>query len=248
MTKRFLTCSCCGGDAGEFEQWPNRDKGYGLCASCVVWLRKPREATGQPRMSEADIAQLWRGWSELREARKPVQLIALAFWRNLIHNSHFGRFSYPATIWTEGNPMAITYGTAYFPTLAHAASYYRPYGYNDLRGTVLRKVNAGEIHIGKPKLKPGQRLILIDNGTRYAIEESEPTRRTTTQPVTVTWLAEMGAAAACRVTIPAGTRAKLVEGTGGGWVVEDVDLLVRLTGNSHDPHYRYLFLPAEAFA
>jgi hypothetical protein len=57
MTKRFLTCSCCGGDAGEFEHWPNRDKGYGLCADCVVWLRKPREATGQPRMSEADIAR-----------------------------------------------------------------------------------------------------------------------------------------------------------------------------------------------
>jgi hypothetical protein len=139
-------------------------------------------------------------------------------------------------------------GTAYFPTLAHAARYYHPYGYANVRETVLRKVHEGEIHIGAPQLKPGQRLILIDDGNRYAIEENEPTRRTTTQPATVTWLAEMGAAAACRVTIPAGTRAKLVEGTGGGWVVEDVDLLVRLTGNSHDPHYRYLFLPAEAFA
>jgi hypothetical protein len=144
--------------------------------------------------------------------------------------------------------MAITYGTAYFPTLAHAARYYHPYGYANVRETVLRKVHEGEIHIGAPQLKPGQRLILIDDGNRYAIEENEARHRTTTREVTISYLANLGAGAACRVTIPAGTRAVLVEGTGGGWAVDDVPLLVKLTGNNHDPHYRYAWLPAEAFA
>lgn len=36
--KRQKTCSCCGGDAGKFEQWPNRDAGYGLCRKCADWI------------------------------------------------------------------------------------------------------------------------------------------------------------------------------------------------------------------
>jgi hypothetical protein len=39
MTKRQLECSCCGRDAGRWEQWHNRDTGYGVCAPCVHWLR-----------------------------------------------------------------------------------------------------------------------------------------------------------------------------------------------------------------
>lgn len=34
----MLTCSCCGGDAGSFEQHPNRDTGYGICSPCVSWM------------------------------------------------------------------------------------------------------------------------------------------------------------------------------------------------------------------
>ena len=38
MAKKQKTCSCCGGDAGKFEQWPNQDKGWGVCRSCVDWI------------------------------------------------------------------------------------------------------------------------------------------------------------------------------------------------------------------
>lgn len=70
------------------------------------------------------------------------------------------------------------------------------------------------------------------------------TERLTLNEVTINCFADQGAAAACQVTIPAGTRAKL---TGAGWAVDDIPLLVRLTGNRHDPHYRYVWLPKEAF-
>ncbi|UUZ75481.1 hypothetical protein LP414_27585 [Polaromonas sp. P1(28)-13] len=36
--KRQLECSCCGGDAGRFEQHPNRDTGYGVCRRCIDWM------------------------------------------------------------------------------------------------------------------------------------------------------------------------------------------------------------------
>lgn len=53
--------------------------------------------------------------------------------------------------------------------------YYRDYGYTDLTGAVDRKLAYGEIHIGPPTLKPdgSERFVLIDNGTRYAIEDSQ---------------------------------------------------------------------------
>lgn len=38
MTVRRLTCCCCGNDAGRWEQWWNRDTGYGLCAPCGAWI------------------------------------------------------------------------------------------------------------------------------------------------------------------------------------------------------------------
>lgn len=37
MAKRHLICTCCGNDAGRWEQHWNRDTGYGICAPCVVW-------------------------------------------------------------------------------------------------------------------------------------------------------------------------------------------------------------------
>jgi hypothetical protein len=72
----------------------------------------------------------------------------------------------------------------------------------------------------------------------------------TLRPVTVDYLTGQGPAAAVRLTVPAGTRAAYVRDLhahGGGWVVDDIAWLVAATGNSHDPHYRYLVLPALAF-
>jgi hypothetical protein len=47
-----LTCCCCGGDAGRWQQHWNRDRGYGICMACVRWLR----ASGVP---EAEIADYY---------------------------------------------------------------------------------------------------------------------------------------------------------------------------------------------
>lgn len=48
MKPRALTCTCCGDEAGTWEQWFNQDTGHGLCASCADWIierdqRKPPE-------------------------------------------------------------------------------------------------------------------------------------------------------------------------------------------------------------
>jgi hypothetical protein len=68
--------------------------------------------------------------------------------------------------------MAIKYGTSYFPSLAAARKYYAPYGYSG--AAITRKINSGEIHIGKPPLEYGkERCVLIDDGTRYAVEDSQ---------------------------------------------------------------------------
>lgn len=34
MTRKLI-CACCGGDAGRWQQWFNRDTGYGLCRKCA---------------------------------------------------------------------------------------------------------------------------------------------------------------------------------------------------------------------
>jgi len=47
--KRRLTCCCCGADAGVWEQWYNRDTGYGVCAPCVVWVRSRGESEAEIR-------------------------------------------------------------------------------------------------------------------------------------------------------------------------------------------------------
>jgi len=66
-------------------------------------------------------------------------------------------------------------GTAHFVSKRHAIRYYRNYNYEGDDGTaaVERKLAEGSIHIGKPALKPGERLLTIDNGTRYAVEWDE---------------------------------------------------------------------------
>ena len=70
-------------------------------------------------------------------------------------------------------------GTSYFVSRAMAVRYYKPYeGGNlaDATRAVDRKIAAGQIHIGKPELKPGETLSVIDDGTRYAITSPEVSR------------------------------------------------------------------------
>jgi hypothetical protein len=67
-------------------------------------------------------------------------------------------------------------GTANFVSKVHAIKYYRDFaGYCsivDARDAVVSKLASGEIHIGKPALKSGEKLNVIDGGTRYEIEEA----------------------------------------------------------------------------
>lgn len=67
-------------------------------------------------------------------------------------------------------------GTAYFVSKASAILYYSDYELTaiDAIDTVNRKLAEGSIHIGKPPARPGDRVVIIDNGTRYAIEEGTP--------------------------------------------------------------------------
>lgn len=52
------------------------------------------------------------------------------------------------------------------------------------------------------------------------------------------------------VTLPKGTAVTLVKGGSGTegdvYAVRDTALLVKLTGNRHDPRYRYAFVPTDA--
>lgn len=65
-------------------------------------------------------------------------------------------------------------GTAHFVTKRRAISYYRDYEGDTTaaREAVYRKLSAGEIFIGPPKLKPGEKLVVIDEGRRYAVEDA----------------------------------------------------------------------------
>ena len=46
---RWLKCCCCGGDAGKWQQWWNRDTGYGICRRCVEWVASRGETPEQIR-------------------------------------------------------------------------------------------------------------------------------------------------------------------------------------------------------
>lgn len=54
------------------------------------------------------------------------------------------------------------------------------------------------------------------------------------------------------VTIPKGTRVRLIKNADGVrgdlFAVDDVLLLMKLTGNKHDPKYRYAFIEPEEVA
>lgn len=60
-------------------------------------------------------------------------------------------------------------GTSYFVSKAAAVRYYAYEGATE--ATIERKLAEGLIHIGKPPLQNGQRLTVIDDGTRYAVED-----------------------------------------------------------------------------
>jgi hypothetical protein len=59
--------------------------------------------------------------------------------------------------------MTIT-GTSYFPSLHDAYLYYAQLNIDE----VAYKIKMGEIHLGKPPLKPGETLFIKDN--RYHIQ------------------------------------------------------------------------------
>jgi hypothetical protein len=62
-------------------------------------------------------------------------------------------------------------GTSYFRNKYHALRYYVNQSPAITIVDIERMIADGEIHTGKPPLKPGQRLMLIDDNTRYAILE-----------------------------------------------------------------------------
>jgi len=60
-------------------------------------------------------------------------------------------------------------GTAHFVSFDAACAYYAPYGFDE--AAVRAKLEAGEIHLGEPPLPPGGRLVRLDDGLRWGIEQ-----------------------------------------------------------------------------
>lgn len=67
-----LKCACCGGDAGHWVQWPNRDKGYGVCVPCVNWMLRPHADTTDPgalrTMIESCYGKRGTNWGTEKDA------------------------------------------------------------------------------------------------------------------------------------------------------------------------------------
>lgn len=62
-------------------------------------------------------------------------------------------------------------GTSHFPSVQWARAYYGSQG--EGAAAVREKIAEGSIHIGKPTAKPGEHVVLIDGGARYAIEDGK---------------------------------------------------------------------------
>lgn len=62
-------------------------------------------------------------------------------------------------------------GTSNFVTERDAVLYYRDYYETSKEATkaVKRKIEEGEISVGPPVLRKGEKLTLVDGGRRYAI-------------------------------------------------------------------------------
>lgn len=69
--------------------------------------------------------------------------------------------------------MTTRVGTPNFVDFDAAVAYYKPYGFD--AKSVDRKLREGEIHIGAPRIMPGQKLTVIPGEGRYQIE-GEPVR------------------------------------------------------------------------
>lgn len=72
----------------------------------------------------------------------------------------------------------VRVGTCHFESLPAAVAYYRRQGdcsVFDATKDVFAKLDAGEIHIGVPPIKEGERVEIIAGEGRYAIiEEGKP--------------------------------------------------------------------------
>ena len=77
----------------------------------------------------------------------------------------------------------MRWGTSFFVSRAAAVRYYRAYEGKDAEKAVARKLREGEIHLGVPHTKVGERLHIIDGGTRYEIEEPNPSKRSSRKRV-----------------------------------------------------------------
>lgn len=72
--------------------------------------------------------------------------------------------------------MTIT-GTAHFVNFTKACDYYKGQGHDhltpaELERFVREKMDDGEIEMGKPDVPVNGRLLIVDDGCRYAIEEA----------------------------------------------------------------------------
>lgn len=90
--------------------------------------------------------------------------------------------------WGKYRYQTVTVGTSYFVSMKAAVEYYMPYegnDWNDALTAVEHKLAQGDIHIGKPPLQPGDKLLIIDEGTRYAIQEAKEPELGNPQGVTL---------------------------------------------------------------
>ena len=54
--KQHMNCAVCGAYAGLFQQWHNRDNGYGVCAPCVKWLTNDCKVSAEEIKQDYGIA------------------------------------------------------------------------------------------------------------------------------------------------------------------------------------------------
>lgn len=62
--------------------------------------------------------------------------------------------------------MSTRYGTCNFVSYQAAFRYYSDYHYPNTAKALDRMLQEGEIRIGPPTAKPGERVIIINGGTR----------------------------------------------------------------------------------
>jgi hypothetical protein len=63
-------------------------------------------------------------------------------------------------------------GTCHFVNRPAALRYYTDYRYDNVVRAVDRKLREGEIHLGPPEVKKGERLFVNDEG-RYCVVSKE---------------------------------------------------------------------------